>query len=118
MWSPPEGRTRDVFLERICRGKAYGVSIRRGRLQHGMRVHTEAEVGLTRPVFQIVARLKTWPTNIGNFILRDSSRFELFACGDIEISRGFFVWNKMRVITRTPGDQLASQSRVIVDFEH
>ena len=47
--------------------------------QHGMRIDAEAQIRLPRPVFEIVARLGSGSREVGNFVLRDAGRFELFA---------------------------------------
>ena len=77
-----------------------------------MRVYAEAEIWLARPVLEIVARLEACAREVRNFILRDAGGMQTFAGVVVEIRGGFFVWNEVRVVARSAGNQFASQSGI------
>src|SRR5436305_7742240 len=83
-----------------------------------MRIHAEAEVRLPRPVFQIVPRSESLSSEVGDLILRDSSRVQSLTCHGIEIRNCIVMRDKMRMITRSSGDQLATEPRVFIHLEH
>src|SRR5271156_5777006 len=83
-----------------------------------MRVYAETEVGLPRPIFQVMPRLAALAREVGNFIMRNPGCLEALTCGKVKICDGFFVGDKMRVIARSSRTQFAAESRFIVHFEH
>src|SRR5579862_7933310 len=83
-----------------------------------MGVDSEAEVGLARPVLQVVARLRSAAREIGDFILRNSGGGKVLAGALVKLRGEFFIGNKVSVVTCAPCDQVAAQSGVIVDLEH
>ena len=52
------------------------------RDQHRVRIHAEAEIRLACPVFQVVARLEPGAGEVGNLVLSNAGRLQLFAGRD------------------------------------
>jgi len=100
------GSCGEKFFQSVWRRKSYCLGIffegcgKRLRIgfQHGMRVHTESQIGLTRPVFEVVPRFPPFTREIRDFILPPSDCFQSPASFEIEIRRGVLFGNEMRVV--------------------
>src|SRR5271167_679052 len=102
-------RSSNIFFQDICGGKAHRLSILgRGRQQHRMGVDPETEIGPPRPVFEIVPRFETRLCEVGDLVLRNTTRLQLFAGGDIEICGSVFVRHEVCVIARSASNHFAT----------
>src|SRR5947209_360078 len=80
--------------------------------QHRMCVHSESEVRLACPIFQVVLRFMTSTRKIRNFILLDPNGVQPFT-GDLVKVRGkVLVRNKVRVIFLPSGEHLTEGKNI------
>ena len=121
-----QGICGEKFFQSVWRRKSYCLGIffdgcgKRLRIgfQHGMRVHTESQIGLTRPVFEVVPRFPPFTREIRDFILPPSDCFQSPASFEIEIRRGVIVGHEMRVVSAASGNHFPTQARIIIHFQH
>ena len=73
-----------------------------------MRIHSETQILLTRPIFQVVLRFETRARKIGNFILLDSVGIQPITGDLVHVSGEVFVRNEMRVILLSSRDELSA----------
>ena len=115
---PLQGRARNILLQTVRGRKAHCVG---PRIDRNSASSAHPPRNLDRAAVSNIsdcAATQTRTREVGNFILRDPGCFNWSRSRQIEIRGRFVIGHKMGVIARSAGNQLASQARVLVHFQH
>lgn len=88
------------------------------RAIEGMRVGTEADVGLACPVLEVVARFEAGAREVGDFVARDADAGEAFDGGFVEVGDGVVGGYVAGSVALAEGKDFGSEAAIVIDFEH